>query len=182
MLKIVNAGPNKTCMDQSDINFTLLKECIYFLVEPICHIPNNSFEMGIFSKRMKIAKVIPIVKSIHLQIIDQFLYYHNFKKYLKKLLNNRLDKFLDMNDILYNSQYGFRNNSKTCHALIDLDEQLTKSIDDKLCRVGVFFFLQKFVPTIDHSLSLQKLSRYGIRGIANLWLSSYLKERTQYVI
>ena len=28
---------------------------------------------------------------------------------------------------------------------------------------------------------LQKLNRYGIRGIANSWLSSYLKERSQYV-
>ena len=28
---------------------------------------------------------------------------------------------------------------------------------------------------------LQKLNRYGIRGIANSWLSSYLKEKSQYV-
>ena len=28
---------------------------------------------------------------------------------------------------------------------------------------------------------LQKSNRYGIRGIANAWLDSYLKERSQYV-
>ena len=35
--------------------------------------------------------------------------------------------------------------------------------------------------TIDYTLLLQKLNRYGIRGIANAWLDSYLKERSQYV-
>ena len=96
-------------------------------------------------------------------------------------MNNRLDKFMENNDILSNNQYGFRNNSTTCHALIDLHEQLTKSIDYKLCTIGVFIDLKKFFDIFDHSLLLQKLNRYGIRGIANSWLSSYLKERSQYV-
>ena len=100
---------------------------------------------------------------------------------MEKTFNNRLDKFLEINDILSNNQYGFRNNSTTCHALIDLHEQLTKSIDDKLCTIGVFLDLKKAFDTIDHSLLLQKLNRYGIRGIANSWLTSYLKERSQYV-
>ena len=63
VLKIVNASPNNTSMDHSGINFALLKECIYFIVKPVCHIANSSFEMGIFSERMKIAKVSPIFKS-----------------------------------------------------------------------------------------------------------------------
>ena len=100
---------------------------------------------------------------------------------MEKLFNNRLDKFFEINDILSNNQYGFKNNSTTCHALIDLHEQLKKSIEDKLCTIGVFIDLKKAFDTIDHSLLIQKLNRYGIRGIANSWLSSYLKERSQYV-
>ena len=45
-----------------------------------------------------------------------------------------------MNDTLSNSQYGFRNNSTTCHALIDLHEQLTKSV---INYVQLVFFLFK---------------------------------------
>ena len=63
VLKSLHASPNKTSMDHSGINFALLKECIYFLIKPICHIANNSFELGMFPERMKIAKVIPIFKS-----------------------------------------------------------------------------------------------------------------------
>ena len=90
-------------------------------------------------------------------------------------------KFLEINNTLSNSQYGFRNNSTTSHALIDLHEQLTKSIDNKLSTIGVFIDLKKAFDTIDHTLMLQKLNRYGIRGIANAWLDSYLKEKLQYV-
>ena len=115
---------------------------------------NSSFENGIFPERTKIAKVIPIFKKK-----DSFTNYRpvsllpQFSKILDFFLN-RLDKFLEINDILSNNQYGFRNNSTTCHALIDLHEQLTKSMDDKLCTIGVFIDLKKPFATIDHSLLL----------------------------
>ena len=96
---------------------------------------------------------------------------------MEKLLNNRLNKFLEINNTLSNSQYGFRNNSTTSHALIDLHKQLNKSIS----AIGVFIELKKVFDTIDHTLLLQKLNRYGIRGIANAWLDSCLKESSQYV-
>ena len=101
VLKIVNASPKKTSMDHSGINFALLKECISFIVKPVCHIANSSFEKAIFPERMKIAKVIPIFKSGKQ---DSFTNYRpvsllpQFSKILEKLFNNRLDKFSEIND------------------------------------------------------------------------------------
>ena len=88
-----------------------------------------------------------------------------------------------MNDIclLSNSQYGFRNNCSTCYALIDLHEQLTKLINDKLCTIGVFIDLIKASDTIDYLLLLQKLNRYGIRGIANPRVSSFVQVTALWV-
>ena len=34
---------------------------------------------------------------------------------------------------------------------------------------------------ISHTILLQKLINYGIRGIANKWFENYLSQRTQYV-
>ena len=110
-LEPVTIHVNKTSMDHSGINFALLKECISFIVKPVCHIANSSFEMGIFPEHIKIAKVIPIFKSGKK---DYFTNYRpvslltQFSKKLEKRFNNRLDKFLEINDILSNNQYGFR--------------------------------------------------------------------------
>ena len=41
--------------------------------------------------------------------------------------------------------------------------------------------LQKACDTADHQILLTKLNYYGIRGVSNDWLKSYLSNRSQYV-
>ena len=93
----------------------------------------------------------------------------------------RLDNFIEKHNLLSNHQYGFRTNRSTAMAVMDLVEQISKAINDKLYTVGVFIDLRKAFDTIHHGLLLKKLERYGIRGTANSWLKSYLGDRLQYV-
>ena len=51
----------------------------------------------------------------------------------------------------------------TSHALMDLVEEITSSIDAKQISIGVFIDLKKAFDTVNHTL---KLEYYGIRGIA----------------
>lgn len=47
--------------------------------------------------------------------------------------------------------------------------------------VAIFLDLQKAFYTSDQILLFKKLEKYGIRGIPQNWLISYLEDRYQYV-
>ena len=78
------------------------------------------------------------------------------------------------NQILYKSQYGFRKQMSTSLAIIELVEEITNSLDNHETSVGVFIDLKKAFDTVDHGILIEKRYHYGIRGIANKWICSYL--------
>ena len=64
---------------------------------------------------------------------------------------------------------------------MDLIENICESIDKKKYVMGIFIDLKKAFDTIDHNILLNKLYHYGIRGISNGWIKSYLENRKQFV-
>ena len=100
---------------------------------------------------------------------------------MKKIVNTRLLEFLNIHDIISNSQFGFRQKHSTSHTILTLIEKVTKAIDKFQHTVGVFLDLSKAFDTIDHDILLYKLYHYGIRGKAMEWFRSYLTNRKQFV-
>ena len=92
---------------------------------------------------------------------------------------NRIKVFIDKYDVLHHSQYGFRENHSTQHAILDIVNQIQTNMEFKLFTCGIFIDLRKAFDTINHAILLKKLQHYGIRGNVNDWFSSYLIGRTQ---
>ena len=161
----------------------VVRKVISYISEPLTYVFNLSLNVGIFPEKLKIAKVVPIYKKGDQ---NQFVNYRPvsvlscFSKILERLMFNRVQTFLTKHNVLTNSQYGFRPGHSTELALIEAVEKLRSSIDNNNTCIGVFLDLSKAFDTIDHGILLQKLERYGIRGICLNWFKSYLSDRLQF--
>jgi len=100
-----------------------------------------------------------------------------FSKILENNFYSRLIYFVNKNNIIADNQYGFIKNLSTDLALLDLPSQITKALDDRQITVGIILDLSKAFDTVNHSILLDKLELYGIRGKPLNSMSSYLSNR-----
>ena len=137
---------------------------------------------GVFPSVLKTVKVVPVFKK------DSKLDYSNYRpvsllsnteKIFEKFMYKRLYTFLNSNNIIYNLQFGFRQQYSTSQALINIMENIRKALDDRNVGCGVFVDLQKAFDTLDHQMLLVEFQM--IRGVSNDWFKSYLSNRNQYV-
>ena len=96
---------------------------------------------GVFPSVLKIAKLVPVFKK------DSKLDYSNYcpiyllsniEKILEKPMYKRLNTFFDNKNIIYDLQFGFRQQYSTSHALINITENIRKALDDGNTGCGVF--------------------------------------------
>ena len=147
-------------------------------------IANLSFEQEVFPTELKMAIVSPLYKAKDPMFFNNYRpisLLSVFSKILERVMYNRLLKFIDKNNLLNEFQFVFRNNHSTFMALIVLVENLVTALDNGNCAVGLFSYFQKAFDTVDHCILLDKLSSYGVRGIAHDWFYSCLSNRSQSV-
>ena len=99
-------------------------------------------------------------------------------KILEKIIYKRIYNYLDKNNILYESQYGFCNKCSCEQAITELLGHILQAKESNHHSASVFLDLSKAFNTLNYEVLLRKLDRYGIRGITNEWLKSYLSNRS----
>ena len=86
------------------------------------------------------------------------------------------------NDLNEGLQSAYKKHHSCETALLRVQNDILKSIDDKKCVVLLLLDLSAAFDTVDHKILLHRLrSRFGIKGKALLWLQSYLTDRSQSV-
>jgi len=151
----------------------------------LTHIFNASFTHGVVPSLLKQANVTPIFKAGDKHDFTNYRpisILPSISKLLEKVVYIRIFNFISYNNILTHHQFGFRPKRSTFMAINELYCNITSSLDKKLHTVGIFLDLSKAFDTINHNILLDKLSNYGIRGLANDWFRSYLCGRQQRVL
>lgn len=106
----------------------------------------------------------------------------SFSKILERAVHHQLIDYLEANNLLSESQSGYRKRRSTELASILLTDNIRKAVD-KGNLVGVLYIdLSKAFDTLSHSILLEKLKGVGFRGSANNWFGDYLFNREQFCI
>lgn len=186
VMKTINyLKPKKSC-GEDGISMFLLKQIIESIINPLVHLFNLSFKSGYIPASYKTAKVIPIFKSGNM---SQFNNYRPisilpaFSKLLEKIAAQQMMKYLEKYNVLHTHQYGFRKNHNTTFPVLNLLDNIYKSLNDKKpsFSICIFLDLKKAFDSLDINVQTKKLEHYGFRNTANKWFKSYLTGRQQYV-
>ena len=175
---------DKKTQDYCGISINFIKNFSDQLVMPLQHIINLSFETSVVPNQMKIAKVIPLFKSGDPLSMDNYRpisLLSSFSKILEKIVANRLCNYLETNNLLSTSQFGFRPGHSTVHPMTLFANHVSKALNEKEHTIAVFCDLRKAFDSCNHQILLSKLSRLGIRGAALNWFANYLSDRSQFV-
>ena len=89
--------------------------------------------------------------------------------------------FLNQFNMLSNSQFGFRINLNTTHAICNLQTQIYNIFRNNKIDSAIFIDLKNEFDTVNYEILFSKLDNIGICGISLIWIKSYFTNRYQTV-
>lgn len=146
---------------QDEIPPRVLKELKHLISEPLAHIINLSIGSGI----------VPDLDYRPISLLSVIA------KVLEKVVNYRLMKYLETNNIISSRQFGFRSKRSTEDAVTLLTDNVAQALDTGEKCIGVFLDLKKAFDTVSILILLKKLECLGISGLPLQWFTSFYFSR-----
>ena len=181
--KIIYNLPPKSSSGCDGISTKLLKVIAPVIIKPLTLLTNQVLNTGTFPDKLKIAKVIPIFKKGDPSLFENYRpisLLPAISKVVEKIIALQLSSYFEKNKLLFDNQYGFRPKHSTEHAALELIDRITNKMDTNEIPLNIFLDLSKAFDTIDHSILLNKLKYYGLKGSTLNLFQSYLSNRKQY--
>ena len=139
---------------------------------------------GYFPDNLKIAKVIPIFKKEDPSLCNNYRpisLLPAISKIFEKVIFKQLYDYFTDNNLFYQHQYGFRSGHSTEMAVLETIDRIYIEMDKYKTPLNMYLDLSKAFDTINYNILLEKLTYYGVSGMANNLIKSHLTSRKQYV-
>lgn len=153
--------------------------------EEITNIFNKMIEEMRYPNVLKVHKIMPIPKGIRSNKVENYRPISVLSivdKILEKVLFEQLSSYLEINNILFDRQFGFKKGTGTEEAVVNVVEYVCSGLDAGFKGVaGVFFDLSKAFDLVDHDILVKKLDFIGFSQNAVELFKDYLRNRRQFV-
>ena len=184
VLKLLKGlNPNKAS-GPDKISPKLLKNMADYLAQPLASLFQASLEQGKVPHQWKNALVTPIFKKGNKHDAANYRPVSLTSvccKLLEHIVAKSVMEHLDVNNILSDSQYGFRAKRSCETQLVTFIDELQRHLaKDMQIDLAILDFSKAF-DVVPHSKLLYKLDYYGIRGLPLEWIRSFLNDRVQRV-
>ena len=169
LLKIVRKLKTNKAPGYDGIDNIILKHIINYILDPLVFLLNLSLQSGKVPSDMK---VIPVFKKGDRLCVNNYRpisLLTCLSKIFEKIIYSRTMTFLQKDNVISESQFGFREKHNTTHAILNLINKVSLSIEESCHTIGLFLDFSKAFDTINHNILLHKLAHYGIRGKALEW-------------
>ena len=101
-------------------------------------------------------------------------------KVMERYIYNNVFKVVD--PIINTNQHGFMNGKSCTTQLLTVYDKNGKHLDEGKQTDILFLDLSKAFDSVDHNMLIHKLHKLGFSGKLLLWISDYLKDRSQRVV
>ncbi|XP_071506848.1 uncharacterized protein [Diadema antillarum] len=183
--KIISGSPPSSS-SQDPVPTWILKRHLHLLLPSITLMVNRSLETGIFPSSFKQAVVRPLLKkpSLDPDTLNSYRPVCNLKfisKVLERVVAQRLQEYLELNDLSEPLQSAYKKHHSTESALIKVHNDIHQALDKKQAVFLVLLDLSAAFDTIDKDILITRFRSIGVKGSALAWISSYLCNRSQAV-
>jgi hypothetical protein len=182
--RVIEGLKPKQSTDINGMSVWLLKRCYRHILKPLTKLVNFSFQTGSFPSSLKISKVIPIFKKDDRSLPSNYRPISIppvLSKVFEKLFLENLVNFLERFEIISKDQFGFQKCKSTIDAVTKFVETVVDGLERREHVLSIFLDLSKAFDCVHHATLLHQLDAYGIRGLPQRWIASYLNGRSQCV-
>lgn len=173
---------NVTSPGIDNIRLVDIKENFACLKSVLCHFMNAMLSTCSIPRGLKVSIITPLHKKNRKDDIKNYRPVGNvpaFAKILEKLINDKIQPFIETSNVIPEFQHGFRPGKSTNSLLDNFALEINQSIDESKYCVVAFIDLMKAFETLDHGILIKKLEGVGIRNKVLRLLENYLYQRTQ---
>ena len=178
---LLNLEVNKaTGLDNISAKF--LKYCAKSISPIVCKLMNVCIDTNSFPSDWKCAKVSPLFKKGKKEFLCNYRpisILPVLSKCLEKHIHVHFYNFLNVHNLISDSQSGFRANHSCQTALTNITNTWYDAIDKGLLTGVLFLDFRKAFDLVNHQILLSKLKLYGCSSKTVEFFQSYLSGRFQ---